>query len=545
MKATKGRISQWIVGAGALALAGTMSMGCNGDDDPLTCETHEECGEGQFCDQEGFCVEGEPPENQNQNQNQIPDIEDEDYLVSILGRTSTPPVDAVFRVVGSRDESSSTIDPGVDCAVASVCGITADMSTFVVAEDAGGGSLQVSRAPFDPSTMTVGDFDSWLTGVSNVRLRHNGVLFNRVEDDLNVGYYGDAITGEEHRVADLHQVGTDPGRRWDADPVADRAVVYIPTLNSLDFRIGTVFGGVAGSDYVTTFGRENRPGDAGSNYDGEHPAGFSEDGRYVAIRIRTSPNARNNCASDADCTGTSEICGNENRCVALHTAVYVFDMDFAHTIGDSCSSHDDCGPVHRCDSAWEDFQDGTCRAQRTIVGVPNRPSQGSPSREGCLASREDGSYGFTDAVGPLTFGPDGRLYLVAQRNCVYDTATGDDTEANIPASVIIAIDPTTGEYEEIFGNTARENFEEIRCFDVDEQRVDITDCMINIDSARLSPDGNDIVFLGSHPSAGTASLASDRFDVWRVRRDGEDHDWIGRMSNMYPVRHFQVHRDLR
>lgn len=530
------------VGIGAIALflsAGGAFMACSGPEEDnqengeITCSESDDCEEGLICSEEGICVEEE--------EDQTAVIEEEDYLVSFWARRAAGLGDrtAVFNVAGSRDGSvEELLTDEFECVSARDCGATEDFQYFLQINTAGE-AFTVTVASIDRGSMSLGSPELWLEDVYNPRIRGNGLIYEVIEDGRFVGYYHEP-GGSPQQVASLAQVNSNIGRFWDADPNADRAIVFLPTLETVEIWIGSISAGVNASNRVTELGRENLPGSAGSFYLGQLPAAFSPDGRFVAVST-VGPNAHGSCVVNDDCTGTSHVCGTNDRCVAIEATVHIFDMESLNTLGDPCADHARCGDVHRCDSATPDFADGVCKPQRVIIGVPNQPSQSGQT--GCIATRADGTRTYTDIRAPMSFGPDGQLYFVGQRNCVAGSPSGDDTEANIPKSAILAANPADGTFVEVFGNPEGENFSDAKCYDEIENQIDVTDCVTMIHSARLSPEGNDLVFMATNPSVTSPANASRVFDVWRVRRDGEDHSWIGNTSQVLLLDSFRVHRD--
>lgn len=536
---------KWSARMGALALVVGVGAfaGCSGSEDEndqsqvAVCENADECDEGEFCTEEGVCEAGEA-----ENQETV-EIEDEDYRVSFWGR-SIPGVGdriALVDLVGSRDGSKENLlMEGFDCTVARDCGVTADASHLIEIEPVPGSNslFNVYFGVIDASTLIPGMRELWLSEVTNPRIRGNGVIFEKRSEGRFLGYYQEP-GGAAQEVAPLGQENDPIGRYWDADPISDRAIVFLPTLESVDIWIGTISEGVGASDQVATLDRQNLPGAAGSFYVGQLPVGFSSDGNLVAVST-VAPNAHGSCVTNDDCSGASQICGSEDRCVAIESTVHIFDMESVNTLGDPCSSHERCGEVHRCDSPSEDFANGVCAPQRVVLGIPHQPSQNGQS--GCVATRANGERSYTDVVGPLSFGPEGNLYFVGRRDCVAGTPSGDDTEANVPKTSILSADPTTGEFLEVYGNVNGEDFDEARCYDEIEFATDITDCITVIDGVKISPDGNDLVFRATNPTVTSPANADRIYDIWRVKRNGEDHDWIGDSPSTRIIETFTVHR---
>ena len=205
----------------AMALAG-----CSENDaETEGCETSEECPEGQIC-QDEICIEGEGDGDPDGDGEEIV-IEEEDYLISFRARTASsfPNRTAAVRVLGSRDESDNDLlTEDIDCVEAHSCGVTKDFAHFIEIRETEPGEYDAYSAPIDAATMTIsGSPERFLEGISNPRLRGNGVIYRRVEEGRYVGYYHGPGESAETMVAGLANVGASPGRGWDADPIADRA----------------------------------------------------------------------------------------------------------------------------------------------------------------------------------------------------------------------------------------------------------------------------------------------------------------------------------
>ncbi|MFU8807296.1 MAG: hypothetical protein ACNA8W_26035, partial [Bradymonadaceae bacterium] len=159
----------------------------------------------------------------------------------------------------------------------------------------------------------------------------------------------------------------------------------------------------------------------------------------------------------------------------------------------------------------------------------------------CELTRGDGDHQYTQIRGPMDFGPDGRLYAVATRECKRlpsDPAT--EGELNIEKTDIVRIDPVTGELEVVWGNPG-EDFSDAKCYNEAAREIDVTNCIVHIRNARLSPEGNEIVFVATNPQVLDSGLAASGLDLWRVRRNGAHHDWVGGNSDLATVRTFRVH----
>ena len=511
---------------------------CMEDEGETTCESHQDCSAGRLCVDEVCVIDPygpfvEPVE-----------IVDEEYQISVYAVPRVEQVDAEVRVFESSTGDSVLVDTGdINCAAASQCKVTSDLSHLLIIASSDNGQ-DVLAAPLSGDPLAVsGPASVFAESTHLPRFRGDGVLFQRDNGAEYEGYF-QHFEGQEKRIGILHP-SSGPGiqRSFDADPVSGRAVLFRPPdLERLEVYVGTIEDGVEMTSPVVTLDpTANYPRDAGSLYIGSTPASFSEDGRILAFAT-TGPNNHNNCQDDSDCTQTGHVCGDTNRCVAVEPTVNVVDLEFADNIGTPCVSHEACGPIHRCDSGSPDFDGGTCQPQRIVVGLPITPQQGSPRLGGCEATRNSGEFSFTNIDGPLTFGADGRIYFVGRRNCTRSAADpDDDVESNIPRTSIVAGHLGTGEMEEVFGNREGKDFSAIECWDHATQEVTNPDeCILVINSAQVSPGGQDITYRASNPTV-SSSLAATTFDVWRVRLDGEDPHWVGQYSGSHNVTNINVH----
>lgn len=506
---------------------------CVDDEGEVACESDADCGDGRFCDDEVCEIDPfgpfAPPTP----------VEDENYSVTYYGSSSQ--AEGQLRFVGVGEESGVEIDTGsVDCDSAHRCAVSQDGTHLLVVDSTGGGEFDILAAPLDGEPPAVsGDATTIANGVEGPRFRGDGVTYRRIENGNQYVAYFQRYDDSPEQLVTLHSEGESLlPHAFDYDPNTERVMHYEPaSLDSLHIRVGGPDRSVEES--LAFLDGSNRRGDAGSLYIGSVPTGVSPDGRFVAF-VTTGPNNYENCGTDDDCTGTSHVCGTkENRCVAVEPTVNVIDMHYAELIGGPCTSHEDCGPVNRCDSGSETFDQGTCEPQRIVVGLP-KLSQGSPSKTGCEATRDDGSFSFTDIEAPLTFGPDNRVYFVGQRDCIRTPADpDDDSEADIPRTSIVAGDLATGEYEEIWGNIDGDDFNIGDCGGGTGPAQDT--CTIYIENARLTPRGNDIIFTGSNPTVGSQGLATSRLEVWRVDRDGDGAIAIGSTEGSLAAQDVAVH----
>lgn len=499
----------------------------------FTCESALECDVGEICSEHGVCVEDE--------------VVDEDYNVSFVAEARSDTVETELRWVDVGAGSSEVVDTGdIDCEQAYECGVTPDGNHLLVVERDGDGGFDASVASLegDPPSVS-GSANVFAEGVDNARIRGDGVAFES-DDGSHITAHFQPHDGDAQHVATLHDVDAESLlHRWDIHPQSGRVSQYIPVgLRSLDVRVGSTDEVLTSDDQVHFFDGANVGTALSSHYLRSIPTGFSEDGRFVAFYTE-GPNYYEECEANDDCSGTSQQCGEENRCFAAEATVNVVDMEHTDMIGEDCLGHEDCGPVHRCDSTStdpDDFDGGECAPQRIVVGLTTL-TQGPESEDGCEATRAGGDFPFTDAEPPFEFGPDGRVYFVGTRDCARSPAVeGDEDEANIPRTSVVAADPATAEIEEIWGNTDNLDFTVEGCYADDGTVEDDSMCAVYIDEARLSPAGDEVVFRATNAASASEGLNQTALDVWKVRRDGENAAWIGDSSAGHTAYDVNAHR---
>ncbi len=478
------------------------------EEEDFVCETTADCPGGDVCS-DGECVEDV--------------IEDEHYNVTFTSEHQVDG-DVELYLTNSDGEPNEPFDTGdIDCDAADQCVVTANESYLIVIEG-DDGNQTASAAPLagDPPEVD-GDAQTFATEMDNPSVRGNGVTFKRPEDGDYRAYY-QPIDGAEKQVATLHDTaGNQHRHRWNVFPEHNVAVQFQPPgLRDLDIRIGDMDAGLGVEDQIYQISGGAAHGEGlGSYMIRNVPSAISDDGRLVAFYVPTA-NQYEDCSSDDECSGPGAQCGQSNRCWALEPTVHVVDRDHVDQLGEGCSSHEECGPVNRCDSGSEDFEDGLCAPQRISMGLAD------VGLDACEETRSAGETEmFTDLSPPLNFAPDGTVYFVAERDCVRDDGDAQtEVEANIPRSVIVSGDPYTGEFTEVHGNLGGDDYNAADCGGFAERFDDSVECVKYIEQMRLSPDGNDFVYLGTDPGSG-ASRADSDMHVWRARRDADNFSRIG------------------
>lgn len=528
------------------------------DGEEAGCEADEDCPEGWICDEDGACVEaaglacesafdcpGDGTYVCGDGGECVEDVvTDEAYDISFSAEHDRDEETEI--VQSTRDGEISEVDTGdIDCHEARACQLTSDGDHLIaIVENGDNHDAIVAPVSGDPPAVE-GAGEVFAEEIQSPRLRGDGVAFERTEDGRQTARF-QRHDGDEQEVASLHDPDAQLEHSWDVDPVSGRTMQFVPPdLNSLDVRVGTVGEAIPSDEELTRLDGSSAGDGLGSFFLTNIPATASEDGRFVAFTV-SGLNDYQNCETHDDCTGTSHKCGENGRCFAIEETVYVADMDYADNLGQECLSHDECGPVHRCDSGAEDFDGGQCQVQRIVVGLPDTPRQprgvdGQESKTGCEATRDDGTFGFTDVQDPLAFGPDDRVYFVGYRGCTRSPADDDDdVEANIPRTSIVAADPFTGEHEELFGNFDGDDYDARGCSQQGDLAEDMSECNLVFEDLRFSPQQNDFVLRASNPAV-SSSLADDVMDVWNLRRDGDRIRWIGGLTGSEQADDVAVH----
>lgn len=369
----------------------------------------------------------------------------------------------------------------------------------------------------------------------DIRVYGQHVSYARSEGQAVKGYSVSLPDGQPKLIATLGEVGATEGT-WFLAPEANISVAYRHGLQTMEVLVGGL--GEALNEPAFTVDAQNYQEISGAYFGGFVPTAVSGDGQRVAF-MTLAPNDYNACddpdtENSAQCTGPGQKCGRFERCTALEVTLHFMDVPNLANLGTDCVVQGACGSLHQCDEGSPISEDlPKCVPNRVAMGLPVNPFQGMPPKSGCdlTSGRTDRQY--TDLRGPLSFGPDGKLYAVAGRRC-------DDF--NIERTVIVSVDPATGALSEVWGNRG-ENFDEARCYSEADRSVDVTNCVVHIKSARLSPAGNEIVFLGTNPNIVDVGLATSKHDLWIVRRDGTRHRWVGNHREIEVVKDFNVHAE--
>lgn len=429
------------------------------------------------------------------------------------------------------------------------CWLSDALDYFVYIRPASGGvnAFDVYATSVDDSFVAQGDGSVIAEGVERAQFLGDKISFLRDDGSGKQAYYLDLGATEEKLIGDLEVKGTarDTQDSWIIDEGAGRAVLFSPTLKSLSIRVNDFGTPITADDQIYVIDGSNYQEVGGSYFGTNIPAAFSPDGRYLAL-LTTAPNNYSACEGNGDCDAAAgQHCGEEKRCTVREVTIRLFDLEALDELpngdaeGKTCTSDDECSPAHECDIP-SDFQldRARCIPRRVVLGLPNTPKQprvGATSQEGCDLTAGNDSLVYTNAYAPMRFGPDGNLYLVGARECA-----GRAGELNIGDTDILRISPLGGVIDVVSGNPG-EDFDDGRCYDETEMKIDTTDCIIYIKEAMLSPEGNELAFLGTNPNNTEVAKVSDGLDVWTVLRNGDDREWLGQNGLYDNVVRMRVH----
>ncbi|AWV89618.1 hypothetical protein DN745_09815 [Bradymonas sediminis] len=367
------------------------------------------------------------------------------------------------------------------------------------------------------------------TGVTSISAAGNGLTYNKG----GTSYFLSLGAGGSEREIAMVGGGEDSlAGGWHVDPDADVAFAFTPTLDTLELKVGAFTS--AALESVYTLNGVNYAGGAGSYYGSTMPTAVSPDGKLLAFVVN-APNDYQECETAADCSGPVKVCGANNFCSVIELTAHFLDLDNLATLGEECASDSDCGGVHQC------YQPGgesvsECIPARVPVGLSDTPYQravpGDTPRSGCDLSADDPTYHYTKFDGPVSFDNSGNLYGVARRDCTSEGMVGD--------SDIIKINPRAKDFSVVWGNPDT-GFDANLCWDEGNAMPDVTNCSPYILEALVSPDGNDIAFAATNPNVDREQFAQQNYDLWRVLRNGKDHDWIGDLTISESVENIAVH----
>lgn len=495
------------------------------------CTIDADCGERLIC-RNDVCVERptDPPDmgemDMPETNNIIPPVEEEDYFISLRFNDEIEQKIDLF-LLDSRTGEKRLVNL-FDANCVQGCWVNRSLTHlfYLLSNPDEAGTFNVMSSPLNENYVAETEGTVLVSAVRRVRVEGDALTYIRRDGNQNIAYVR-PVDGPEIQ---LGSIGTATGTEGHVHVDADSglAALFTATLQTLDVTIGPYDQPLGTSSYRVD--SRNYLADSGSYFGGAVATAFSADGGLMAFVTERAPLDTNACETVADCTGVGQRCGQFNRCAFIQVAVHIIDVNNLDNLGEPCQTDAACGDVHTCDIPSELQVDrAECVPRRVTLGLPGQ--QTLPGGTGCDLSAGDSELYYTDARGPLSFDRFGNLYLTAGRDC---------RDFNLEVTNILRISPTTGTVEPVYGNPGRD-FDGDRCYDATEQSIDVTDCTIYIRGARLSPGGNDLVFLGSNPNLTQPSFATSTLDVWSVKRDGTNHAWIGGADQVSTVVDFRVH----
>ncbi len=521
-------------------------LGCSGGE-----EGPDKSGEGESCSvaadcqqpfvcRDGVCTDGSSGDVGVEDGGDTgTSLTSEDYYISYLVTDRANPQEpGELKVYSTADQTHTVVnDPdAVDCS--SECWLTRDMQHFVYTESAGGSMVDVMVAGVGENFEAAGEGTALVEEVTDVEMQGNHVSFM----DGSVQGGGTVFTREVSAEGDgqAQSVGDVGGSDdWVVDPVNDAGLLFVvgESNSTLDVEIGAA----TDRQDVSSFQIDgaNFQEESGAFFGGAVPAAFSRDGRVGAFVTQEAPNDGAYCTRDneqnawstSDCdTDLYYKCGNDQRCTRLEVVLHTVDMQNAEELGENCDAAEECSPYHECYIPAADRSDeAMCVPGRTVLGVP--PTTQGPEREtpGCRITSEDDSIDFTSVNGPLSFDADKNIYMVGQRQRSVPDASryscpGDyDTDT----SQIVRVDPRDREYDVLGGFGPEESYSADACAGGAEDPEELEGCEVFVDSAVISPGGNELAYAGTHPSTQSTGQADSNLSLWHMLWDRSER-WFAR-----------------
>ena len=535
--------------AAALAFAS-----CSGGDTPKkakqgeSCELTKDCKKGLLC-RDKICVDkkmgadagnvdGESGDGSSTDTDGGSEpVEREDYFVSYIERDALTDK-GTLKVFSTKDGSHTDVSSR-NCT--NNCWLSTDMKYFVYTERAGMGKSDIMVAEVGSNLKSKGNAEALLTEVEDVSFHGNYVSYVKTGSASRTARYMklSEIKKDKETDRNYETIGNveDVSDDWHVDPENDVGVLYKVGNSSQSMEISAGKASDRKGDGTFTLGGPNFQKESGSYFGGSVPSAISRDGRLVAFATTGAPNDYALCngdpwkASACKQKGKYYKCGTEDRCVRLEVAVHFIDLKNADKLGEKCRTEEACGPYQECYiPSNQQLDTAKCIPGRVVLGVPLTPKQGEgDGKLGCQIVAEDDSIDFTSIHGPLSFDKDHNLYAVGIRERFYQGGGNSSCPGDYDTHTgqVVKIDPEKRTYDILEGLTPDKEFDPGACWNSAEKKLSIDGCGVYVDKARVSPEGNEIVFAGTNPNTDTVGDANRYVGLWHMLRDVSDRWFTG------------------
>lgn len=473
----------------------------------------------------------------------------EDYVVSFLRKmnSGSEKGNTYLYTLDTNSEAVSRVSDDANLCKYN-CWLSDDATymVYIVPKAADTATYDVYATSVDASLKAAGSGSVIVPDAQRVVFLGDSVSFTRSSGDAITAFRLKLGTTQEVAFSDLEVRGNDSQDSWTVGKESGKVVVFSPTLQTLSVRVGALSDKVSAADEAYVIDGSNYQMVSGAYFSNNIPAAISPDGKYLAV-LTDSPNNYNLCATNADCdVARGQHCGDKKLCTVRELTVHTFDLEAISELptaandGKNCTTDADCSTAHECYiPANTQLDKARCIPRRVVLGLDGQlkqPRVGGSSKPGCEITASRDTQRYTDVNAPLSFGPDNNLYLVAQRDC--PELAGEN---NMPDSDILRISPQGGMVDVVTGNM-RQDFDDARCYDAQEQKIDTSDCVIYIQQADLSPGGNELAFLGTNPNTTDVSQVDSKLDVWTVLKNGDDREWLGKGTIFEEARRVSTHK---
>ncbi len=478
-----------------------------------------------------------------------PVVEDEEFVISFLRKKKTGEERDNTYMYTVNTKSLDVVRASDDAAVCSYsCWVSDDLTSLVYLRPTAGQTqrFDVYAATLNDGRQVEGEGSAIASDVEKVFFTGDAVSFSR----SNVAYYLKLGTTEEVEVAMLSAQASSTQDSWTFDIANELAVVFSPTLNKLNVRLGELGTPVIEDDSIYTIDSSNYQMTSGAYFGSNIPSAISPDGRYLAI-LTDAPNNYGICDTNADCDAAAgQHCGEQGLCTVREITLHTFDLqnldelpNGSEQAGKQCTDDSECSAAHECYiPAITQLDKARCIPRRTPLGLqsglkqPRVVDAGVTQATGCELTAGADIRRYTDINTPMVFDQSNTLYVTAARDCGAIVAG----ERNMPDSDILAINPEGGAVSVVTGSE-NQDFDAERCYDTTENKIDVTDCVIYIAQAVLSPGGNEFAVLATNPDVQDPSLAASVLDVWTILKDGSKREWVGQGTLFEEGRRVSTH----